>query len=149
MRYSIEKYYPVFFAVVIAALFYCYQKKIDNIDETVKKLLDSALAICGALLGFLLTILTLINTIDTRRMRFVKSGGFYPQLIRYLKIALFANLISISIYFFLPIIFSFKGISNLKDNVYTAIVFIISFTWVANIRFSVIFIRLMTDPKEH
>jgi len=147
MRRNVERYYPFALAIIIAALFYCYQKKIDNVDETIKKLLDSALAICGALLGFLLTILTLINAIDTRRMRFVKSGGFYGQLITYLKIALFANLISISTYFFLPIVFSFKGISNMKDNVYTLLVFIISFTWIANIRFTMIFIRLMTDPK--
>lgn len=147
MRYVIEKYYPIFLAIVLSIVFYKYQNKIENIDETLKKLLDSALAICGALLGFLLTILTLINSVDTRRMRFVKEAGFYPQLNRYLKTALFLNLVSISTYFLLPIIFALKNVVYVKDILYAGLIFIISFTWLANIRFTTIFIKLMTDPK--
>jgi hypothetical protein len=145
----IEKYYPLFLAIVLSFSFYWFEKRIDNIDEIIQKLLDSALAICGALLGFLLTILTLINTIDTRRMRFVKEAGYYHLLIRYLKVALFLDLISISLYFTLPIICSIQALLANRNIIYTVLVFIVSLTWIANIRFSLIFIRLMTDPEKN
>lgn len=149
MSYYYEKYYPIVFSIIITTLFFYFQVKMENIDETVKKLLDSALAICGALLGFLLTILTLINTIETRRMRFVKQSGTFPTLNHYLKVALFLNLLSISIYFIHPILNSIKAIAVYKSQCYTCTVFIISFTWLANIRFTKIFIRLLTDPKPY
>src|SRR5438045_2416766 len=95
------KYYPFVLALIISFGFYHYQDNLNNVDEVIKKLLDSALAICGALLGFLLTILTLINSIDTRGIRFVKETGYYGLLNYYLKTALFSNLVSISIYFVL------------------------------------------------
>jgi len=148
MRYYIERYYPLVLSIIVSGLFYTYHSKIDNLEETVKKLLDAALAICGALLGFLLTILTIINTIDTRRMRFVKESGAIRLLNRYLKVALYSNIVSISVYFLTPILFSSCESSDTRVIIYTCVVLIVSFTWIANIRFSRLFIKLLSDPKE-
>jgi hypothetical protein len=148
-KYFIERYYPLVLAVLVTIIFLLYNKRIENVDEVMKKIMDAALAICGALLGFLLTILTIINTINTRRMRFVKETGLFPLLNHYLRIALFLNITTITVYFLVPIFLSFDSILKNKDWVYDFLVFLISFTWIANIRFSSVFIRLLTDPNEN
>jgi len=146
---NIAKYYPYFLALIIAIVFYYFEDKLPNLNEVIKKILDSALVICGALLGFLLTILTLINSINTRRMKFLKEAGYYPMLNNYLKTALYSNLISISIYFILPILSSINHTHNERNLAYALLIYIISFTWIVNVRFSSIFIKLMTDPQGH
>lgn len=143
----IEKYYPLALAILITFLFIDFQPRLQDVDEMVKKLLDAALAISGALLGFLLTILTIINTIETRRMQFVRDSGHLPDLNRYLKVALYSNIASISIYFLLPVLSTFDGWKVYKTSIYAALVFIVAFTWIVNIRFSKVFIKLLTDPE--
>lgn len=120
----------------------CFEK----IDAMLTKFMDSALAICGALLGFLLTILTIINSIETRRMKFIRESGNFPLLNHYLKVGILTNIISISLSFILPILSSIKEIAQNKGMLYTCVVFIVSFTWLINIRFSIIFVKLFTDP---
>jgi len=144
----LAKYYPYTLALILGGLFYHYQHRFTNLEEVVKKTLDAALTICGVLLGFLLTILTIISSIATRRMRFVKDSGAYPLLNFYLKSALYSNLITISFYFVLPFLSSIESIL-LKDIINALLVFMITFTWISNIRFSSVFIHLMTDPKGH
>ncbi len=145
---TIAKYYPYAIALILGILFYHYQHKFANLEEVIKKTLDAALTICGVLLGFLLTILTIISSVVTRRMQFVKDSGAYPLLNHYLKTALYSNLITISFYFILPFLSTVENIL-LKDIINAILVFMISFTWITNIRFSSVFIRLMTDPKGH
>ena len=142
----LSKYYPYAIALILGGLFYCYQHKFTNLEDIIKKTLDAALTICGVLLGFLLTILTIISTIATRRMQFVKDSGGYPLLNYYLKTALYSNLITISFYFILPFLSTIESIV-FKDIINAVLVFMISFTWLTNIRFSSVFISLMSDPK--
>lgn len=146
MKY-IEKYYPLTLSVLLTLIFCHFQHRLESVDEMLKRLLDAALAISGALLGFLLTILTIINTIDTRRMQFVRDSGNLPLLNRYLKVALYSNIASISIYFILPILSTFHEWQKYKDGLYAVLVFIVAFTWIVNIRFSSVFIKLLTDPE--
>ncbi len=145
---TIAKYYPYVIALVIGATFYHYQHSLTNLEEVLKKILDAALTICGVLLGFLLTILTMISTIATRRMQFVKDSGAYPLLNYYLKTALYSNLITISFYFILPFLIPLEN-ADAKDVINAVLIFLISFTWITNIRFSSVFIRLMSDPDGH
>ena len=146
MKY-VEKYYPLVLSVILTVLFCRFQHRLESVDEMVKKLLDAALAVSGALLGFLLTILTIINTIETRRMQFVRDSGNLPLLNRYLKVALYSNIASISIYFILPALSTFHEWQKYKVGIYAILVFIVAFTWIVNIRFSSVFIKLLTDPE--
>ena len=82
-------------------------------------------------------------------MRFVKEAGAFHLLNHYLRVALYLNILSISIYFIMPIIFYFQEMCDNKKWVYSVVILIVSFTWLANIRFSTLFIRLLTDPKEN
>ncbi len=145
---KIAKIYPYVISLILGGLFYHYQHRFANLEEVIKKTLDAALTICGVLLGFLLTILTIISSVVTRRMQFVKDSGAYPLLNYYLKTALYSNLITISFYFILPFLSTIES-TILKDIINAVLVFMISFTWITNIRFSSVFISLMTDPKGH
>lgn len=145
---NLAKLYPYAIALIFGGLCYHYQHKFENLEEIIKKILDAALTICGVLLGFLLTILTIISSVATRRMQFVKDSGAYPLLNYYLKTALYSNLITISMYFILPFLSSIES-AVVKDIINSFLVFMISFTWITNIRFSSVFIGLMTDPKGH
>jgi len=149
MRYLTERYYPIVLSLLLSILFYEFQDRLEGLEEILKRFLDASLAICGALLGFLLTILTIINTIETRRMRFVRDAGKLPLLNHYLKVALFLNIITITVYFILPIIMSIKFVCANKIWAHSILIFLISYTWIANIRFSAIFIKLLTDPQQN
>lgn len=146
--YYVEKYYPHVLSCVISIIFFQIAQRSDNIEEIAKKIMDTSLAISGTLLGFLLTILTIINSIETRRMRFIKESGNYKTLLRYLKTALLSNIFCISVCFITPILISLKTFSDYTNLIYSVTIFIVAFTWLANIRFSGIFIRLLSDPKK-
>jgi hypothetical protein len=148
IRYLIERYYPFVCALLMAIMYMICRDKIAGIDEIIKKLLDTSLSISGTLLGFLLTILTIISTIQTRRMRFLKESGHYYLVNNYLRAALFSNIISISIYFLLPIVLSFTQLATYKNWIYAAVIFAVFYGWLANIRFSSIFIKLLVDPAD-
>src|SRR6478736_2464825 len=102
--YRVEQYYPHVVAILIASLFYAFHCSITDYEKVVGKIMETSLSICGTLLGFLLTILTIINSIETRRMRFIRDSGNYPLLMKYLRVALFSNIVCISVYFIAPIV---------------------------------------------
>jgi|GEM_PF-4969096 len=141
-----EKFWPLLLTIIALIIFYKYQDKIKDLDKTIDKLLETSLAVSGALLGFLLTILTIINSISTRRMHFVKTGGGFPLLNHYLKMAIWFDLINISTFFIYPLMASYNFIINYISYIKIGVVGIIIFTWLLNIRFSLIFIKLLTDP---
>ncbi len=81
-------------------------------------------------------------------MTFIKTAGAFGTLNRYLKLALWFDLISVSVFFIFPLIISHESCKAYTDYFYTGLVTIISYTWFLNIRFSLIFIKLLTDPVE-
>ncbi len=145
--YRVEKYYPLVVSIIISVSFFYIAQDLKDISLMAKNILDTSLTICGTLLGFLLTILTIINSIETRRMRFIRESGNYSTLMGYLKIALTSNIICISSYFIYPIILSIGVLGYYKNLIYSVAIFIVSFAWLVNIRFASIFIKLLTDPE--
>ncbi len=146
MRYYIERCYPICLAFLLSITFYIRYSCIKNVDKIINDLISSSVTIFPVLLGFLLTILTIINSIDTRRMRFVKESGSYSSLINYLRISLLLDIFSITTCFIFPFL-QFTEIIIYKQQVYSALIFLFVYTWVSNIRFSSIFIKLLIDPK--
>ena len=146
MRYYFEKYYPVSLAFFLSITFYTTYNCLHDVDKIVHDLISSSLTIFPVLLGFLLTILTIINAIDTRRMRFVKESGSYPLLIDYLRKSLILDILSITTCFIFPFL-QFTEITFFKQQVFTILIFLFVYTWVSNIRFSIIFIKLLVDPQ--
>jgi len=143
-----EKYLPVVLSLILSITFFWKYDHIVDANKLVNNLVDSSFVINGVLIGFLLTITTLLHTINTRRMAFVKDLGGFPKVVKYLNLAIYFNLFSITIYLFLPF-FNFIDVikqSSLKDSI---ILFLILYTWLLNIRFTLIFISLIVDRKSN
>ncbi len=81
-------------------------------------------------------------------MDFVKDSGYFHTLNRHLKVALWLDLLSVSLSFIIPLMKCVNdGITCIQwYNI--AVVFILGYTLFANVRFTVIFINLLTDPMK-
>lgn len=112
------------------------------------------LTVSTAMVGFFMAIITIIHTIDSRRMKFVRESGKYSRLIKYAKTAIQSNLLVITIALFQTI---FTQIYVPKLNsielegiriFFSLLIFIVFFAWTSGARFSVIFLMLLADPEE-
>ena len=96
MSYKTERYYPVIIAVIVTAIFYFNVTRISNLEKLIGDLVGASLIVSATLLGFFLTITTILSTITTRRMRFVKDSGAYTLLIKYQNFAIWLNVACVS-----------------------------------------------------
>ena len=151
-KYHIEKWYPPVISLALtAAIFFsnCFEKKLPDL---VSQLTDNAISISVTLIGFLLTILTILNSIDTRRMRFLKDMGGYPILMQYLKNAIQLSVILIGFSFLVKYVEHRSGAlnvswknRNLIDYVY---IYFFLHTMLACFRFTSLFVSLLTDREQ-
>ena len=151
MKYYIEKCYPLVLAIIIALAIAIFQIFGKDISILINQLADNSLSISVTLFGFLLTILTIINSIDTRRMKFVREMGGFPRLIIYLRNAISSNLILIAASFLIKYVEHRKGYPELyiQDRNICDYLFLFFFLYamLASLRFTKIFISLLTDYK--
>ncbi len=92
-----ERFNPIILSGIGIFVFWLLDKYFVGIYDTIYTLSNSLIGVSSTMIGFFLTILTLIETINTNRMRVVKKTGNYPRLFRYLKSAIKFNLIFIGI----------------------------------------------------
>jgi hypothetical protein len=147
----VERYYPIIFSILIITGLVFFKNLIKEPSVLIDKITDNALTISVTLLGFFLTILTIVNSVDTRRMRFIKSDGLYPRLIGFLNDAIKANVFLIAFSFAVKYLdyrhikfFCVSGI-NVIDYAY---LFYFIFSLLISYRFTDIFVRLLADPKK-
>lgn len=151
MRYFFEKYYPLTISILLTFGSAYFKIFGEGMPTLVNQLADNALSISVTLFGFLLTILTLVNSIDTRRMRFVRDMGGFPRLMTYLRIAIFSNLTLLAASFLVKYIehrigfdnLTIKG-CNIPDYLF---IFLFIFSILTSLRFTHIFISLLTDKS--
>jgi len=74
-------------------------------------LLNSTMVVFSVLFGFLLTVSTLLYTIDTKIMRDLRKTSGYLSLVHYLKVAIYASLLIAIISLCVPL---FKNSMNLR-----------------------------------
>ncbi|MGB0930595.1 MAG: hypothetical protein ACPGVB_07455 [Chitinophagales bacterium] len=147
MNYSLfyEKYHPFLFAVILTFAFYKLMPAEDILMRT-SKFFDYALRASISLAGFFLAVTTLLHSVESRRVRFVKSSGNFGRIERYLSntiLAHFVVVIMIMGSFFISAI----GLTPyyLKI-VLTLQFFIVSFTMLISLRFVSKFLQIMRDP---
>lgn len=144
MKYSIraiwEIYYPIvgsFFLTVM--LLYCG----SNCNLDFNKYIANGISIFGILLGFLITVLTIINTMDNQYIRAIRTNtGTYDLLKKYLKNAIWLSFYSIII----GLIYEFMFVNFLfpfKDFLQILIFFIITLSVLASYRFIKLFIKII------
>lgn len=150
MNYKIEKYYPITITIVVIVVLIIFNGLFKDLPGLIDKISDNALTISSTLVGFFLTILTIINAIETRRMEFIRSAGLFPRLLKYLNQSIRFNIVLIASSFLIKYLehrifnwANFKG-RNIFDYLYIS-VFILCL--LISIRFINIFVRLLTDVK--
>lgn len=147
MKLFFEKYIPLLTSSLATLWIYLYKTKFSNFNQLFDQITTNSLSVSGALVGFFLTILTIIHTINTRRMKFVRDAGLLPRLLWYLNISIISHIIIISIGLFLPIIrqiIVFKGVA-FEGKIF--VIFLTFLTWIFSVRFTYYFITLLHDPK--
>lgn len=147
-NYIKERLWPYAVSVGTGALTWKYLYLLKNPANLVSDLSDDTVGIGTTLLGFFLTILTLLHTIDTRRMRFIRQMGAYPSLVQYLKEAILFNFLLIIVSLFLNALSNSTMIDSLPK--YAIIGFIVTFTLTltTSLRFAAIFTKLISEDND-
>lgn len=109
-------------------------------------LVEVSLNVFGILIGFLITVLTIINSIENSYTRALINGGSYHLLITYLKQAIWGCFFSIvvgvsHVFFFTTVV---ELVMNLLN---TLFVFSFVFALTTSYRFIKIFLRLSLKKK--
>ena len=145
MKAKIEKYWPFTIALIIALPLSFHRSNISGFDEILQTTLLKSLNISGTLIGFFLTIFTIISTIKTRRMQFIKEAGLFPRVNKYLVSVIVWHLVNISLILFFPVIESI-GLPDWADLFSKGfLIFVVAFSWSLSIRFTSIFIKLLKE----
>lgn len=145
--YYFEKYYPLAISALLTFLVFQYQDYLTNFTTLIPQIAQNSLTISGTLLGFLLTILTIINTINTRRMQFVKDSGHFERLVSFLNVSIKGNILVIVVSFLAIFLNRDKINNNVFRFVDFGFIFITLFAIFLTVRFAIIFIQLLTDKK--
>lgn len=143
MKAKIEKYWPFTTSLTLVILLFYYRLNIQRFDEIMKSIVESSLTVSGTLIGFFLTIFTIISTIKTRRMQFIKEAGLYPRINQYLASVIIWHFINISIILFFPLIESIRLPFGVMLVCNLFLIFVVFFSWLLSIRFTAIFIKLL------
>jgi len=133
-----EIFYPLFFAFIISISYFFVS---DHLSLDFTGLINSSLNLFGILIGFLITVLTIINTIENSYTRALKKGGSFHLLSTYLKHAIWGCFLSVVMgisYIFLKFSIStyFKLIGD------TIFLFSFLFALLSSYRFIRIFLKL-------
>jgi hypothetical protein len=146
MNLFIEKFFPFFtsFLFTILTYFTLSNEQIRNITIIV---LGKSFIVSGIFLGFLLTIITIIGSISTRKMQFVKQSGNYPRLLNYLTRAFYGNIGLLLVSFFV-LTYQEMKISIIIPKSFTMLLLFLSlYVLLLSIRFSIVFIQLILDKN--
>ena len=134
----VEKYGPVTIALILVVLFYLVDPKfLQKINY--KNFLSSTQVVFSVLLGFLLTVSTLLHTIDNRKMRLIKAANQYADLSKYLKYSIYLNFAITSLSLVIPLV---KNSSLNNPHISITVKYLFTFLVLYTLTSSIRFIRL-------
>lgn len=142
-----EKWWPLVFSIIsILILIYFRINLVDEIDFD--GLVESVLIVFGVLLGFLLTVCTVIYSIDTNAMRIIKNLETFPRVMNYLLHAIKMLLFTVILTLFQPIstillLSLFQEVGCLIIILKVLYLFLILYTTLSSVRFIDLFIYIM------
>jgi putative Mn2+ efflux pump MntP len=138
MTLFIEKCYPFLIALVISTLSFIFGE-IFCFDYN--NFYSTSLSIFSILIGFLLTVSTIINTLDNEAINFIKKSDKYDLFINYLKKSIYTSLNSlIIVVFYIFVKDSFVEINTWTN---TFLVFYLTSSLLNCYRFIKIFIKII------
>lgn len=138
MSLFIEKYYPLITSIILSTLSFTYGGLLcfDYLN-----FYNTSLSIFSILIGFLLTVSTIINTLDNEAIDFIKKSEKFYLFLSYLKKSINTSLYSLLIIIFFILIN--KSFDKIIDYINTLIVFQIILALLNCFRFIKIFIKII------
>lgn len=144
----LERFGPALFTIGAALLMTIYVQHLSPSDFDIvrDKFSNSALSISTSMLGFFLTIYTIIHSVNTDRMNAIRANGAYGRLMGFLQTSLYAHALVIG----LLLLFCLPSLGNVYWVVgnyilYLWLLFIASLAWsvAVTLRFIRIFLKIV------
>lgn len=142
-KYVIERFYPVVTSIVVTGTYYYGERLLNAPSDVIGKAVDNGLLVSGTLIGFLLTILTVISALSTSRMKFLNEAGAKDRFGDYMRQAIILNLFAMTLFILYPVITSIAGIEQHLCYLRYVVVFTLTWTWLTSIRFALIFLNVI------
>lgn len=138
MSLFIEKYYPLITSIILSTLSFTYGGLLcfDYVN-----FYNTSLSVFSILIGFLLTVSTIINTLDNEAIDFIKKSEKFYLFLSYLKKSINTSLYSLLI--IILFIFINKSFDKIIDYINALIVFQIILALLNCFRFIKIFIKII------
>lgn len=138
MSLFIEKYYPLITSIILSTLSFTYGGLFcfDYVN-----FYNTSLSVFSILIGFLLTVSTIINTLDNEAIDFIKKSEKFYLFLSYLKKSINTSLYSLLIIILFILIN--KSFDKIIDYINTLIVFQIILALLNCFRFIKIFIKII------
>lgn len=97
MSLFFEKNYPRLIAIILSFICYVFNE-IFLIDY--QSFYDTSLSVFSILIGFLLTVSTILNSLDNEAVNFIKRSDKYDLFLEYLKKSIYTSLNSLILIIF-------------------------------------------------
>lgn len=138
MSLFIEKYYPLITSIILSTLSFTYGGLLcfDYVN-----FYNTSLSVFSILIGFLLTVSTIINTLDNEAIDFIKKSEKFYLFLSYLKKSINTSLYSLLIIILFILIN--KSFDKIIDYINALIVFQIILALLNCFRFIKIFIKII------
>ncbi len=136
-------YYPYPLSIFIVSIIYWLDKDIVN-SIKFSELLNSTMVVFSVLFGFLLTVSTLLYTIDTKIMKDLRKTDGYKSLVHYLKVAIYGSLLIAIISLCVPLFKSTMNLNLQSEFIFYGkylFLFLIFLSLILSIRFIHVFIN--------
>ncbi len=138
-----ETYYPYPLSFSIVLTIYLLDNDIVN-SIKFSELLNSTMVVFSVLFGFLLTVSTLLYTIDTKIMRDLRKTEGYKSLVHYLKVAIYGSLLIAIISLCVPLFNSTMNLNLESEFIFYGkylFLYLIFLSLILSIRFINVFIN--------
>jgi hypothetical protein len=141
MKKKIEKVYPLGLSILTAICFqflYCDSKLMLGATGAMA---ENLITICSTFFGFFLTILTIIESLQTPALKVIRQAKVYPLLLSYLQKAIIVNFIAIPVIIILKVLIEDEGMKS--DIFYTARYFVEIYVFLISFRFIRLFVKII------
>jgi hypothetical protein len=145
-----ERFGPIVFTIAATIAMGEYVQHLSKADfEAMRgKFGNSALSLSTSMLGFFLTIYTVIHGVNTERMQDIRGNGAYERLMHFLQTSLYSHALVIG----MLLLFSLPSLETAHWTVHGSVLhlwllFIAALAWsvAVSLRFIRIFLRLLSE----
>ena len=138
MSLFLEKYYPFLISLILG--FCAYYFRLD-LKLNYADFFNTSLSVFSILIGFLLTVATIIQSLDNEVIGFIKKSDKYFLFLNYLKNAIITNINSIILCLYFQL--NKDLCPSCLEYINPLLLFFISLSMLSSYRFIKIFIKII------